>query len=181
MFYIGIKIKSEFDYDGGIKMFDTKVSTSYANGTIINLDANDALNFIVGLSITVINTVRDTIEDEDILGRKVTKSCDYDVMYLIEYYNAGVPEAIHSCVLQTNADILLKFVQDVVLNDTTRGLHLFYHNSRRNGKAPYDLVVKALDDIHQYYMKYGTEEYKRNKNNYFNRYNDEFMDLINRK
>ena len=110
-------------------MFDAKVTTSYANGTIIGLDANDALNFLVGLSITIINTVRDTIEEENKFGDKVTKSCDHDVMHLIEYYNSGVPEAIHSCIFQTNADILLKFVQDVVLNDTTRGLHLFYHRS----------------------------------------------------
>ena len=163
-------------------MFDTKVVTSYANGTIIEMDANDALNFLVGLSITVINTVRDTIEEEDKFGDKVRKSCDPDVMHLIEYYNSGVPEAIYSCILQTNADILLKFVQDVVLNDTTRGLYLFYHRSSyTNGAAPYDLIVKALEDVHQYYMVYGSDNYKRNKNNYFNRYNDEYMNLIKRK
>lgn len=162
-------------------MFDTKVTTSYANGTIIGLDANDALNFLIGLSITVINTVRDTIEEENEFGNKVTKSFDHDVMHLIEYYNSGIPEAIHSCILQTNADILLKFVQDVVLNDTTRGLYLFYHNlNRRNNAAPYDLIVKALEDVHQYYIVYGTDDYKKNKRNYFNRYNDEFMELINR-
>ena len=162
-------------------MFDTKVVTSYTNGTIIEMDANDALNFLVGLSITVINTVRDTIEEENEIGDKVTKSCDRDVMHLIEYYNSGVPGAIYSCILQTNADILLKFVQDVVLNDTTSGLYLFYHKSRMNGAAPYDLIVKALEDAHQYYMVYGNDNYKRNKNNYFNRYNEEFMNLINRK
>ena len=163
-------------------MFDTKVATSYANGTIIEMDANDALNFLVGLSITVINTVRDTIEEEDKFGDKVRKSCDPDVMHLIEYYNSGIPETIYSCILQTNADILLKFVQDVVLNETTRGLYLFYYTSNdRNGVAPYDLIVKALEDVHQYYMMYGNDDYKRNKNNYFNRYNDEFMNLINRK
>lgn len=162
-------------------MFDTKVATNYANGTIIGLDACDALNSIIGLSITVINTVRDTIEEENKLGDKVTKSSDHDVMHLIEYYNSGIPEAIHSCILQTNADILLKFVQDVVLNDTTRGLYLFYHNSnRRNNAAPYDLIVKALEDVHQYYMVYGTDNYKNDKRNYFNRYNDEFINLIHR-
>ena len=163
-------------------MFDTKVVTSYTNGTIIEMDANDALNFLVGLSITVINTVRDTIEEENKFGDKVRKSCDPDVMHLIEYYNSGIPETIYSCILQTNADILLKFVQDVVLNETTRGLYLFYYTSNdRNGVAPYDLIVKALEDVHQYYMVYGNDNYKRNKNNYFNRYNDEFMNLINRK
>lgn len=163
-------------------MFDTKVVTSYTNGTIIHMDANDTLNFLVGLSITVINTVRDTIEEENEFGHKVTKSCDHDVMHLIEYYNSRVPEAIYSCILQTNADILLKFVQDVVLNDTTRGLYLFFHSSNHgNGKAPYDLIVKALEDVHQYYMVYGNDNYKRNKSNYFNRYNDDFMNLINRK
>lgn len=161
-------------------MFDSNVATSYANGTIIGLDANDAINFIVGLSITVINTVRDSIKEENQFGDVVTKSCDHDVMHLIEYYNSGVPEAIYSCIFQTNADILLKFVQDIVLNDTTRGLYLFYHNSRRNGAAPYDLVIKALEDVHQYYMVYGNDNYKRNKNNYFNRYNKEFMNLINK-
>ena len=122
-------------------MFDTKVTTSYANGTIVEMDANDALNFLVGLSITVINTVRDTIEENEI-GDKVTKSCYHDVMHLIEYYNSGIPGAIYSCILHTNADILLKFVQDVVLNDTTRGLYLFYHKSNyKNVKAPYDLII----------------------------------------
>ena len=163
-------------------MFDTKVVTSYTNGTIIEMDANDALNFLVSLSTTVINTLRDTIEEENKFGDKVRKSCYPDVMHLIEYYNSGIPEAIYSCILQTNADILLKFVQDVVLNDTTRGLYLFYHTSNyRNGKAPYDLIIKALEDVHQYYMVYGNDNYKRNKNNYFNRYNEEFMNLINRK
>ena len=162
-------------------MFDTKVVTSYTNGTIIEMDANDALNFLVGLSITVINTVRDTIEEENEIGDKVTKSCDHDVMHLIEYYNSGIPGAIYSCILQTNADILLKFVQDVVLNESTRGLYLFYDRSSYKNGAPYDLIVKDLEDVHQYYMVYGSDNYKRNKNNYFNRYNDEFMNLINRK
>ena len=97
------------------------------------------------------------------------------------YYNSGIPGTIYSCILQSNADILLKFVQDVVLNETVRGLYLFYHKSRMNGAAPYALIVKALEDVHQYYMVYGSDNYKRNKNNYFNRYNDEFMNLINRK
>lgn len=161
-------------------MFNSKVATSYANGTIINLDANDALNFIVGLSITVINTVRDTIEEEDKIGDKVTRSCDPDVMHLIEYYNSGTPEAIYHSIIQTNADILLKFVQDIVLNDTTRGLYLFYNRSRRSGAAPYDLVTKALEDVHQYYMVYGNDNYKKNADNYFNRYNDKFIKLIDR-
>jgi len=162
-------------------MFDTKVVTSYVHGTMIQMDANDTLNFLVGLSITVINTVRDTIEEENKFGDKVTKSCDHDVMHLIEYYNSGIPGAVYSNILQTNADILLKFVQDVVLNETTRGLYLFYHTSNsRNGAAPYDLVVKALEDVHQYYMVYGNDNYKRNNSKYFNRYNDEFMNLINR-
>ena len=103
-------------------------------------------------------------------------------MHLIEYYNSGIPGAIYSCILQTNADILLKFVQDVVLNETTRGLYLFYHKSNyRNGKAPYNLIIKALEDVHQYYMVYGNDNYKKDKNKYFNRYNEEFMNLINRK
>lgn len=162
-------------------MFDTKVVTSYAHGTMIQMDANDALNFLVGLSITVINTVRDTIEEKNEIGDMVTKSCDHDVMHLIEYYNSGIPGAVYSNILQTNADILLKFVQDVVLNETTRGLYLFYHTSNsRKGAAPYDLVVKALEDVHQYYMVYGNDNYKRNNSKYFNRYNDEFMELINK-
>lgn len=99
-------------------------------------------------------------------------------MHLIHYYNAGVPEAIYNNILQTNADILLKFVQDVVLNDAARGLYLFYHMSRKNGAAPYDLVVRALEDVHQYYMVYGNDHYRRNENSYYNRYNNRFLQLI---
>ena len=163
-------------------MFDTKVATSYVNGTIIEMNANDALNFLVGLSITVINTVRDTIEEENKFGDQVAISRDRDIMNLIANYNSGIPSAIYTCILQTNADILLKFVQDVVLNDTKSGLYLFcYRSNRMTDKAPYDLIVKALEDVHMFYMNYGNDNYKNNKNNYFNRYNEEFMDLINRK
>lgn len=162
-------------------MFDAKVVTSFTNGTMIEMDANDALNFLVGLSITIINTVRDSIEEENKFGNKVIKSCDHDTMHLIEYYNSGVPEAMYSCILQTNANILLNFVQDVVLNDTTSGLYLFYHDSnRKSGAAPYDLIVKALEDVHQYYMVYGNDNYKKGKNGYFNGYNEEFLNLVNR-
>lgn len=160
-------------------MLGTNVITNYANGTMIQLNANDALNFLEGLSITVINTVRDTIEEENKFGNKVKKSCDHEVMHLIEYYNSGVPEAIYSGILMTNANILLQFVRDIVLNETTRGLYLFYDSSnRRNGAAPYDLVIKALEDVHQYYMVH-SDEYKRNQRNHFNRYNDEFIRLVN--
>lgn len=156
-------------------MFDPKVITSCTNGTIIEMDANDALNFLVGLSITVINTVRDTIEED-----KVRKSCDHDVMHLIEYYNSGSPEAIYSCILQTNADILLNFVKDIVSNENTKALYLFYHRSNRKNGCPYDLIVKALEDVHQYYMVYGNDNYKRDMSNYFNRYNENFINLINK-
>lgn len=157
-------------------MFDPKVITSCTNGTIVQMDANDTLNFLVGLSITVINTVRDTIEED-----KVRKSCDHDVMHLIEYYNSGLPEAIYSCILQTNADILLNFVKDIVSNESTKALYLFYHRSnRKNGACPYDLIVKALEDVHQYYMVYGNDNYKRDMSNYFNRYNENFINLINK-
>lgn len=162
-------------------MFDTNVTTSYTNGTMIHMDANATLNFLVGLSITVINTVRDTIEEENEFGNKVIKSYDHDVMHLIEYYNSGVPEAIYSSILHTNAGILLEFVQDVVLNDTTKGLYLFRHmTNHKSGASPYDLIIKALEDVHQYYMVYGNDNYKRNKNMHFNRYNEEFLNLINK-
>ena len=162
-------------------MFDAKVITNYTVGTIIELDANDALNFLVGLSITVINTVRDTIKEISDTGDIVnTKSCDHDVMDLIEHYNSGIPGAIYSGILQTNADILLEFVGDVVLNESARGLYLFYHRSnRRNGKAPYDLIVKALEEVHQYYLMYGNDNYKISRKNWFNRYNEDFLKLIN--
>lgn len=160
-------------------MFDSKVMTSYQNGTMIQLDANDAVNFLVGLSISVINTVRDTIAEENKFGDMTKKSSDSDVMSMISYYNSGVPEAVYSCILQTNANILLAFVQDIVLNESTRGLYLFYHNTNhRTNAAPYELITKALEDVHQYFMKYGSKDYKNEKRCHFNRYNEDFMNLV---
>lgn len=161
-------------------MFDTKVVTSYTTGTIIEMDANDALHFLMGLSITVINTIRDTIKEENEFGGLTTKSSDHDTMHLIEHYKSGIPGAVYSCILNTNADILLKFVQDVVLNETTSGLYLFYKSGDNNGEATYYLIVRALEEVHQYCMKYGHDDYKRNKDKWFNRYNTRFLDLMNK-
>ena len=159
-------------------MYNSSVTTSFANGTYINLDANDTLNFIIGLSITVITTVRDTIEEKNTMGKMVSVSCDHDVMHLIEYFNSGVPEAIYSNVLQTNASILFAFVEDIVLNESVRGLYLFYHvKKQKNNVSPFDLIVKALEDVHQYYMVYGTDEYRNNHQKHFNRYNEKFLEL----
>lgn len=159
-------------------MFDAKVMTSYVHGTVINMDACDTLNFMTGLAITVINDVARVHEETNQFDRVVYYSSDEDIMGMISTYVQGVPEAIHSSILQTNGSILLSFVQDIVLNESTRGLYLFYNKRRNTGYAPYDLVVKALDDLHQHWMKYGNEEYKRYSNNYVNRYNAQFLKLI---
>lgn len=160
-------------------MFDPRVATTYTNGTMIELDANDALNFLVGLAVTVIETIKNTTHEENKFGDKVARSKNSEVIQLIGDYNQGVPEAIYSCILQTNATILLNFVQDVVLNETTRGLYMFYHRSNhRNGKAPYDLIVKALEDVHQYYMEFGNSHYVENESKHYNMYNEEFLQLF---
>lgn len=158
-------------------MNNVSVVTNYTNGTSIFLDANPAANFITGLAISVIIALRDTINEEDECKFEITKSNDQDIMDLLSEYCEGRADGRYCAILETNVKILFAFVRDVVENENVKGLYLLYHmKNTKNGKSTFDLVVKALQDAHQYYSRY--EKYKNNKSLHYNRLNESFLKLV---
>ena len=98
---------------------------------------------------------------------------------LIEEYCAGVHGSVLSNMLCQNVQILYRFIQDCVLNDTSRGLYLLYEKSR-NGEPVWKLLLLALDE----YMDLVKREYEilERKIPYdfpkYNEYNKQFEELM---
>lgn len=152
----------------------------FDSGINIDMGQCSAVNFITSLSINIIRTVNNAIEKRNEYGERIVISSDKDEMYLIENYNTYKPETMYDIMLKTNANILLSFVEDAVSNRKNRNLDIFvYRKNAKTGKAPYDLVVKALERVHQLYMVYGGESYKENKRYHYDRYNEAFLKIIN--
>ena len=107
---------------------DTHVTTSYANGTIISMDAVSTKMFLENIAITTIAQCREMVSKKRMgVLESTTKLPYYDE--LIEEYCAGVHGAVLSNMLCQNVQILYRFIQDCVLNDTSRGLYLLYEKS----------------------------------------------------
>lgn len=163
-----------------IMLNDTHVTTSYANGTIISMDAVSTKIFLENIAITTIAQCREMTSKERMgVLESTTKLPYYDE--LIEEYCAGVHGAVLSNMLCQNVQILYRFVQDCVLNDTSRGLYLLYEKPR-NGEPVWKLLLLALDE----YMDLVKREYEilGKKIPYdlpkYNEYNKQFEELMAR-
>ena len=159
---------------------DTHVTTSYANGTIISMDAVSTKMFLENIAITTIAQCREMVSKKRMgVLENTTKLPYYDE--LIEEYCAGVHGAVLSNMLCQNVQILYRFIQDCVLNDTSRGLYLLYEKSR-NGEPVWKLLLLALDE----YMDLVKREYEilERKIPYdfpkYNEYNKQFEELMMR-
>ena len=159
---------------------NTHVTTSYANGTSISMNAVSTKMFLENIAITIIAQCREMISKENMgILENTTKLPYYDE--LIEEYCAGIHGAVLSNMLCQNVQILYCFVQDCVLNDTSRGLYLLY-DSPRNGKPTWELLLLALDE----YMDLVKREYEilGRKIPYdfpkYNEYNKQFEELMTR-
>lgn len=132
----------------------TSVTTSYCNGTTINMDAVSAKFFLENLAITTIAQCREMISKER-LGtlESTTNLPHYDD--LITKYCSGVHGAVLSNMLAQNVHILYNFVKDCVLNETVRGLYL-WHEKSKYGEPTWKLITLAIDE----YMKLISKEYE---------------------
>lgn len=161
-------------------MNDTHVTTSYASGTFINMDSVSTKMFLENLAITIIVQCREMICKERMgILESTTKLPYYDE--LVEKYCSGVHGAVLSNMLCQNVQILYSFVQDCVLNDTSRGLYLLY-DKPRNGEPTWKLLLLALDE----YMDFVKREHDilGRKIPYdfpkYNEYNKQFEELMTR-
>lgn len=159
---------------------DTHVTTSYANGTIISMDAVSVKAFLENLAITTIAQCREMINKKNMgILESTTKLPYYDE--LINEYCAGVHGAVLSNMLCQNVQILYRFVQDCVLNDTARGLYLL-RDKPRNGEPTWKLLLLALDE----YMDLVQREHDILGENIpynfpkYNEYNKKFTELMER-
>lgn len=163
-----------------IMLNDTHVTTSYANGTIISMDAVSTKMFLENIAITIIAQCREMVSKERMgVLESTTKLPYYDE--LIEEYCVGVHGAVLSNMLCQNVQILYRFVQDCVLNNTSRGLYLLY-DSPRNGKPVWKLLLLALDEYMDFVKrKYDIlgEKVPYNMPKY-NEYNKQFEELMTR-
>lgn len=133
---------------------NTNVTTSYCNGTTINMDAVSAKFFLENLAITTIAQCREMISKER-LGtlESTTNLPHYDE--LVTKYCSGVHGAVLSNMLAQNVHILYNFIRDCVLNETVRGLYLL-HDKSKHGEPSWKLITLAIDE----YVKFIKEEYR---------------------
>lgn len=159
---------------------DTHVTTSYANGTIISMDAVSTKMFLESIAIATIVQCKEMVSKKNMgILESTTKLPYYDE--LINEYCDGVHGAVLSNMLCQNVQILYRFVQDCVLNDTVRGLYLL-QNKPKNGEPTWKLILLALDE----YMDLVKREYeileKEIPYNFpkYNEYNKQFEELMTR-
>lgn len=156
---------------------DTYVTTSVTSGMTINMDAVASKMFLTSIATSLISQVRTIkyiiINDYVDIGSNIPHH-----MALFENYCAGVPSAHFLSAMSQSADILFRFVEDCVKNDTKRGLYLLVDISR-TGTPYWELIVDALDEYTEFCQRLAKkrgQEYKP----YYNQYNEEFRKLMHR-
>lgn len=157
---------------------ETRVATSHSNGMFMHLDACSMYAYINGLALSVITECRNiTFNARDSIIEYNTNIPHYDA--LVEKYISGIPSALIGSMLEQNVQILYRFVEDCVLNDSVKGLYLLRERSRF-GLSAWRLIPLALSE----YMNLVREEYKvlgkqlpSNLPKY-NSYNDRFEKMM---
>lgn len=158
---------------------NTKVTTSYANGTIIMMNAMATKNLLTSLAISTIAMCREEKFVRDgWLTERTTNIPHYDE--LIDNYCDGVHGAVLRCMLVQNVEVIYNFIADCVLNETIKGLYLMQHVSRYN--IPFwKLLLLAIDEyklLVERDCSEGNEVFKESDFKY-DKYNKQFESLMN--
>ena len=124
-------------------MSEINVATTFATGTTIHMDAVETLNFIELTAITVIR-MSDEIENNYNSDMHIFESKCPSIDAWIESYTSGVHGAILINMYCNYVDILHRFVQDIVLNESVRGLYLMRRENKLNFTVG-DLICLALE------------------------------------
>lgn len=159
---------------------NTRVATSFVNGTTINMDAMSTQNFFTNLAISTIALCREEVyyKNGHILDSTVELPY-YDE--LIDKYCSGVHGAIIENILNQNIQIIYRFIQDCVLNETNRGLYLMQQISKV-GVPFWKILILAINEYKEIIKRrlaLVNEEINSEKFIY-DRYNEQFEELMNR-
>lgn len=158
---------------------NTHVTTSYVNGTTINMDAISTKNFLTSLAISTIALCREVEYRKTNYEIETTVDMPhYD--NLIDNYCDGVHGAVISNMLAQNIQIIYRFIQDCVLNETNRGLYLMQHISR-TGTPFWEILILAINEYKNLVkrkLSLFNEDINSEKFPY-DRYNEQFDELMN--
>lgn len=158
----------------------THVTTSYVNGTTINMDAISTKNFLTNLAISTIALCREEeYRKNGCILETTAELPHYD--NLIDDYCDGVHGAVISNMLIQNIQIIYRFIQDCVLNETNRGLYLMQHISRV-GIPFWKILILAINEYKGFVerrLALFDENIDPEKFPY-DRYNEQFEELMSR-
>lgn len=156
---------------------DTYVTTSFTSGMTINMDALASKMFLTSIATSIIVQVRSIkyiiINDFVDIGTNIP-----NYMRLIEEYCDGVPSAHLLSAMHQNVEILFRFVEDCVKNDTKRGLYLLMYISR-TGNPYWELILQALDEYTEFCTTLANKRGEK-YTPYYNQYNEEFRKLMHK-
>lgn len=161
-------------------MNDTRSMTTYGNGTMIQMSACDAKNFLLNLAITTISQCKNVVFNKDKFEMLETTIDLPEYDRLIDEYCDGVHGAVLWCMITQNVKILYAFVQDCVLNESVAGLFLLRERNDWGGE-PWNLITGALDEyvelVNRQYEFLGEKRPTDMKK--YNEYNNRFRELMN--
>lgn len=159
---------------------NTHVTTSYVNGTTINMDAISTKNFFTSLAISTIALCREIEYRKTNCMLEITAELPhYD--NLVDNYCDGVHGAVIANMLNQNVQIIYRFIQDCVLNETNKGLYLMQHISR-TGTPFWEILILAINEYKNLVkrrLSLFNEDINSEKFPY-DRYNEQFEELINK-
>ena len=120
---------------------------------------------------------------EEIRKLKQEKDEVYGNVIKLEYfdnianvYDDAVKPAQLFNLLYTKANILYKLVEDCVLNESIKGLYLFFHNKSLDGKPSVKIITDALKIYNEKMKEFIGDDFKKD----FTKYNDDFIKLYNK-
>lgn len=158
----------------------THVTTSYVNGTTINMDAISTKDFLTNLAISTIALCREEeYRKNGCILETTAELPHYD--NLIDDYCDGVHGAVISNMLAQNIQIIYRFIQDCVLNETNRGLYLMQHTSR-TGTPFWEILILAINEYKNLVkrrLSLFNEDINSEKFPY-DGYNEQFEELMNK-
>ena len=158
---------------------NTHVTTSYVNGTTINMDAISTKNFFTSLAISTIALCREIeYRKTNCMLETTAELPHYD--NLVDNYCDGVHGAVIANMLNQNVQIIYRFIQDCVLNETNRGLYLMQHTSK-NAIPFWQILILAINEYKNLLNKKTAlfnDELSPDKFPY-DRYNERFEELMN--
>ena len=156
-------------------MDNFQVGVSYQNGINLNfIGGVEGYNFILMTASELIYYCNKLKQEKDEVYGNVIKLEYFDNIANI-YDNAVKPAQLFN-LLYTKASVFYKLVEDCVLNESIKGLYLFFHNRSLDGKPSIKIITDALKIYNEKMKEFIGDDFKKD----FTKYNDDFIKLYNK-